>query len=117
VVFIFINEDVPGGLELLAVAAPGREELDEDLCGDGVLRAGRAALGSNHLMTLNCHAAFAEALYGDAGASRADVLQAVAILEDVARARRRVLGEHHPDTALALASLERARMRREDVAA
>ena len=59
----------------------------------------------------------AEALYGDAGASRADVLQAVTILEDVVRARRRVLGKHHPETARALASLECARMRSEDVAA
>ena len=76
----------------------------------------RRALGSNHVLTLNSHAGFAEALYG-AGASRGDILQAVAILEDVARARRRALGEHHPTTARALASLERARMRREDVAA
>jgi len=69
-------------------------------------------------MTLNCHAAFAEALYGDARASRADVLEAVAILEDVVRARRRVFGNHdHPETARALVSLERARMKREDVAA
>ena len=78
----------------------------------------RRALGSNHVMTLNCHAAFAEALYGDARASRADVLEAVAILEDVVRARRRVFGNHdHPETARALVSLERARMKREDVAA
>ena len=60
---------------------------------------------------------FAEALYTDPTASRADVLQAVAILEDVVRALRRVLGAHHPDTARALASLEGARMKREDVAA
>ena len=59
----------------------------------------------------------AEALYGDAGASRADVLQAVAILEDVVRARRRVFGNHHPETIRALAILEGARMKYEDVAA
>jgi len=77
----------------------------------------RRALGSNHVMTLNCHAAFAEALYSDAGASRADVLEAVTILEDVVRARRRVFGNHHPETIRALAILEGARMKREDVAA
>ena len=77
----------------------------------------RRAFGSNHVMTLNCHATFAEALYSDARASRGDVLQAVTILEDVVRARRRVLGKHHPETARALASLECARMRSEDVAA
>ena len=67
-------------------------------------------------MTLNCHAAFAEALYGDARASRADVLEAVAILEDVRRARRRVLGKHHPDTGKTLTDLDRAQMTLEDVA-
>ena len=55
--------------------------------------------------------------YRDARASRADILEAVTILEDVARARQRVFGAHHPDTASALTDLERARMRREDVAA
>ena len=60
---------------------------------------------------------YAEALYADARASRADILQAVAILEDVTRYNRRVLGKHHPDTLDALTDLERARMRREDVAA
>ena len=68
-------------------------------------------------MTLNCHAAVAEALYSDAGASRADVLEAVTIIEDVVRARRRVFGNHHPETKRALAILEGARMKREDVAA
>ena len=68
-------------------------------------------------MTLDLRRNFAEALYNDARASRADILQGVALLEDVARVRRRVSGSHHPDTALALASLECARMKREDVAA
>ena len=77
----------------------------------------RARRRVNHVMTLNCHATFAEALYSDARASRGDVLQAVTILEDVVRARRRVLGKHHPETAFALTHLERARMRHEDVAA
>ena len=67
--------------------------------------------------TLNCRAAFAEALYSDARASRADILQAVTLIEDVVRYNRRVLGKHHPDTVETLTDLERARMRREDVAA
>ena len=217
---VLVNQHIPGGLELLAVAAPGREELDEDLRSRRVaataweLRARRAARGSDeaaldaehrsssaeedilctriniarcytklrrleesvaiqrevyarekklfgptHWKTLNsgngivcalfkqghyaaaktlsrklipqCRRAlgpeddvtlllrcnFAEVLYSDAGASRADILEAVTILEDVARARRRVLGAHHPDTASALTDLERARMKYEDVAA
>ena len=60
---------------------------------------------------------YADALFKGTTASRADVLEAVAILEDVVRARRRVFGNHHPETIRALAILEGARMRREDVAA
>ena len=88
-------------------------------CGrDGVFFcASRGRRRARRFMTLNCHAAFAEALYSDAGASRADVLQAVTILEDVAKTLRRVFGTHHPLTLDALADLERARMRGEDVAA
>ena len=76
----------------------------------------RQALGSNHAMTLNCRAAFAQALFNDPTAPRADVLEAVAILEDVRRARRRVLGKHHPDTGKTLTDLDRAQMTLEDVA-
>ena len=76
----------------------------------------RRAWGSNHKMTLSLRLNFAEALFTDPTASRADVLQAVAILEDVARGLRRVLG-NHPDTTEALRLLEGARMKREDVAA
>ena len=77
----------------------------------------RRAHGSDHEMTLTCRANFAEALYSYPRASRGDVLQAVAILEDVLRYNRRVLGKHHPDTVETLTDLERARMRYEDVAA
>ena len=66
-------------------------------------------------LLLRCN--FAEVLYSDAGASRADILEAVTILEDVARVRRRVFGARHPDTVETLTDLERARMKREDVAA
>ena len=67
-------------------------------------------------LTLVLRANFAEALYRDAGASRADILEAVAIIEDVRRARRRVLGKHHPDTGKTLTDLDRAQMTLEDVA-
>ena len=60
---------------------------------------------------------YAETLYKDTTASRADILQGVAMLEDVARVRRRVFGARHPDTVETLTELEGARMRREDVAA
>ena len=75
----------------------------------------RRAHGSNHEMTLGCRAIFALALYSDARASRGDVSQAAAILEEVTRYNRRVLGKHHPDTLDALTDLERARMKYEDV--
>ena len=68
-------------------------------------------------MTLSLRSAYAETLYKDTTASRADILQGVALLEDVARVRRRVFGTRHPDTVETLADLERARMKREDVAA
>ena len=74
-------------------------------------------LGVAHEITLGIQDNYAEALFTDPTASRADILQAVAMLEDVAIAYRRILGKHHPDTAHALADLDRARMRYEDVAA
>jgi hypothetical protein len=58
--------------------------------------------------------AYATALYRPAGASRADVLEAVATLEDVLRTQRRVLGSSHPDTLEALRELEGACMTLED---
>ena len=77
----------------------------------------RHTFGSEHDIALGIQQNYAEALFNDPTAFRADILQAVAILEDVVRAYRRVLGKHHPDTLCALAYLERARMKREDVAA
>ena len=77
----------------------------------------RRAHGPDDDLRLLLRQNYAEALYSDARASRADVVQAIAILEDVARANRRILGANHPDTVEALTDLERARMRREDVAA
>ena len=57
---------------------------------------------------------YAMALYRPAGASRAEVSEAVAIFEDVLCKDRRVVGTSHPDTLENLAELERARMTLED---
>ena len=79
--------------------------------------AGGSAAADPVYHTIVVRQAYAEALYCDARASRADILEALVLLEDVVRALRRILGKHHPDTLDALADLERARMRGEDVAA
>ena len=60
---------------------------------------------------------FAVALYRDAKASRADVVQAIAILEDVTRVNRRIFGANHPVTVEVRTDLDRARMKYEDVRA
>ena len=75
----------------------------------------RRAHGPDDDLRLLLRQNYAEALYSDAGASRADVLQAVAILEDVTRASRQTFGAHHPRTLDTLTHLEGARMRHEDV--
>ena len=58
--------------------------------------------------------AYAIALYRPAGASRAEVSEAVAIFDDVLCKLRRVLGPSHPETLATLAELDRARMTLED---
>ena len=77
----------------------------------------RRVLGPEDNWTLFVRQNYAETLYKDTTASRADILQAVAMLEDMVRTYRRVFGAHHPETLNVLTDLERARMRREDVAA
>ena len=67
--------------------------------------------------TLYVRQNYAETLYKDTTASRADILQGVAMIEDVARVRRRVFGPRHPDTVETLTELDRAGMTLEDVAA
>ena len=58
--------------------------------------------------------AYAMALYRPAGASRAEVSEAVAIFEEISCKARRVLGPSHPDTLENLAELDRASMTLED---
>ena len=59
--------------------------------------------------------AYATALYRTVGASRAEVFEAVEILEKEVCTDRRVLGPSHPDTLDTLAELDRARMTLEDI--
>ena len=82
-----------------------------------VLSQCRRVLGPEDNWTLYVRQNYAETLCKDTTASRADILQGVAMLEDVARVRRRVFGARHPETEETLTELEGARMRREDVAA
>ena len=58
--------------------------------------------------------AYAKALYRTAGASRAEVFEAVTIFEDVLCTLRRVLGPSHPDTLEVLGEFDRACMTLED---
>ena len=58
--------------------------------------------------------AYAMALYRHAGASRGEVLEAVASFEELLCKDRRVLGPSHPDSLEVLSELDRARMTLED---
>ena len=58
--------------------------------------------------------AYAKALYRTTGASRAEVLEAVAIFEELLCTQRRVMGPSHPGTLGVLRELDRARMTLED---
>lgn len=77
----------------------------------------RRALGTEADLTLALRLKYAEVLYCDENARRNDVTEAVAIIEDVVKTRRRVNGLKDPYTEEALAELKRARMTLEDVAA
>ena len=57
---------------------------------------------------------YATALYMTAGASRAEVLEAVAICEELLCRDRRVLGPSHPDTLDGFREIDRACMTLED---
>ena len=105
------------GLNLICSLVEIRCHAEAKALGHELIPLCRRAFGSNHKLTLSLRMNFAEALFTEPTASRADVLQAVAILEDVTRGLRRLLGNRSPDTTEALRLLEGARMKREDVAA
>ena len=54
--------------------------------------------GQNHECTFRMRSIYAEALYGDDGATLDDLREAVTTLEDAGRIARRVLGGAHPVT-------------------
>ena len=64
----------------------------------------RSAMGADHSFTLICSQNLAGVLQVD-DATRAELVEAVAILEDVVRRRKRVLGATHPDTRFSEKSL------------
>ena len=57
---------------------------------------------------------YAKALYRPAGASRAEVLEAVTFFEEQVCTLRRVMGPSHPDTLEVHRELDRASMTLED---
>ena len=77
----------------------------------------RRALGSEDDLTLTFEENYAEALYSDPRASQKEISEAISVLANATSIRSRVFGSLHPQTSGALASLEGARMKREDVAA
>ena len=64
----------------------------------------RRVLGENDRLTLKLRWSHARALYEDASATLGDLREAVAMIEDVVRIARRVLGGQHP----LLAQIERS---------
>ena len=75
----------------------------------------RRALGKHHDLTLALRTNYAESLYRRQNASRRDHCEAMSVLDDVVKIRRRGFGLHHPYTLSSLQSLEGARMNYEDV--
>jgi len=66
-------------------------------------------LGQNHDLMLRMRLCYAFVLDADAGASLADLREAVQMLEETERTSRRVLGGAHPFTAGIASSLQNAR--------
>ena len=66
-------------------------------------------LGESNDLTLRMKTLYAQALYKDAGATLADLREAVTTLEDTERTARRVLGGAHPHTVDMEQSLRKAR--------
>ena len=73
------------------------------------------ALGSDHDLTLALREKYSEILFDPEDASLDDQREAVAVIADATKARRRIFGSNHPYTLGALQTLESAKMRLEDV--
>ena len=74
----------------------------------------RRALGTDHDLTLALQENYAEILFAPQNASRKDQREAVAVIADATKARRRIFGSKHPYTMNALETQESANMRLED---
>ena len=77
-------------------------ELDHYAEANQILResipASKRLFGSDHNLTLNIRQSYARTLYLAGSASRTDLREAVAVMNDVVRRSRRVNGTHHPKT-------------------
>ena len=69
----------------------------------------RRTLGAEHDLTLNLRKFYGQFLYEDPSATRADVVEAIEIFEDVQRRARRVFGAGHPNWELLPHELTAAR--------
>ena len=72
-------------------------------------------LGPNDEIALDIRVSYAHALYEEPRASQDDLIEALAIIEDVETRQRRIYGDSHPFTRNTQELLEGARMRLEDV--
>ena len=75
----------------------------------------RSVLGTDHDLTLALREKYSEILCMPENASRDDQREAVAVIADALKARRRIFGSKHPYTVDTLQTQERAKMRLEDV--
>ena len=75
----------------------------------------RSVLGTDHDLTLALREKYSEILFSSENASQDDQREAVAVLADTTKTRRRIFGANHPYTVDALRMQERAKMRLEDV--
>ena len=66
-------------------------------------------LGKNHDITFRMQRMYAQCLYRNGGASRSDLTEAVAKLEDLDRRQTRIYGAGHPQTGSTRARLAEAR--------
>ena len=79
-----------------------------DIFGD-LIPVARRRLGPEAITTLKLRGLYARTLFEADGASHADVLQAITLLEDASRIVKRVFGPSHPLMGLFQDALDRAK--------
>merc|ERR1712129_328270 len=87
----------------------GQWEETRQFVRNQLLPEARRSLGSNHDSTLRIHQILANALRFDPEHTRDDLLEAEAILQDVAQRRRLVFGPAHPETRRTDTNLSKTR--------